>query len=175
MTKKVFYYYEVDIPQNVLDAHAPTGGMMVGASVLKYLRRQYIAETDSKNAKIIEEFIFACSAYYGFNGTRSAISLEFLTERDWERHQSVVQELKDHFASEYNIQFVYETKRAIDSEGMLVREEGEEPGTLGHNTYWKTKEYFNETLPAERGFDTTCLLEDANGTDTWMEYWLRDA
>lgn len=174
MTKKVFYYYEVDIPQDVIDAHEATGDQMTAASVLKYIRRQYIADTDSKNAKIIEEFIFACSAYYGFNGTRSAVSLEFLTDRDFDRHQTVLQEFKDHLASEYNIQYVYETKRAIDSEGMLVREEGDEPGTLGNNTYWKTKEYFNETLPAERGFATTCLLEDANGTETWMEYWLRD-
>lgn len=169
MTKKVFYYYEVDIPQEVIDAHVPTGGMMVAASILKAKRREYIAKTNSKNAKIIEEFIFACSAYYGFNGTRSAISLEFITDRDWEKHRTAVQELRDYFSSEYGIEYVHEVKRELAFDGMAVPGENDAP-----NSYWQTKVYFNETLPAERGFDTTCLLTESDGEMSWMEFWTRE-
>ena len=173
MTKKVFYYYEVDIPQEVIDAHVPTGGMMVAASILKAKRREYIAKTNSKNAKIIEEFIFACSAFYGFNGTRSAISLEFISERDWQRHRIAVQELRDYFSSEYGIEYVHEVKRELDFEGMQIPEKNAD-GSFNGDSYWKTKVYFNETLPAARGFDTTCLLAEADGEMTWMEHWQSD-
>lgn len=170
MTKKVFYYYEIEVPTALKDEYT----VDVGSVILKEKLLEYVETTGSKNSKILKDFIFANVAYFKWNGNKGAVSLEFLTERDWERHQTVLQEFKDYLASEYNIQYVYEAKRFIDTEGMLVREEGSEPGTLGNDSYWKTKEYFNETLPAERGFDTTCVLDTANGTETWMEYWVRE-
>jgi hypothetical protein len=167
MTKKTFYYYEVEIPQELRDNNTE---MDVAAQVLKNKRREYIENTDSKNAKIIEEFIFSCSAYYYFKeGTNiGAISLEFITDRDWDRHQAAVAELKEYFAS-IGINWTYEAVRHMDFDGMQVPGENDEP-----NSYWKTKVYFNETLPKERGFDTVCPLEESDGTMTWVEFWTHE-
>ena len=169
-SKIVFYYYEIDIPQEVIEAHRPTGGMMNGASILKAKRREYISKTNSKNAKIIEDFVFACSAFYGFNGTRSALCLEYINERDWERHQEAVKELKDYFLNEYGIKYVFELKRKLDITTMRERDESSDEPDM----YWKTKVYFNETLPASRGFDTTCGLLEYDGDLSWIDYWVRD-
>ena len=167
MTKKTFYYYEVEIPQELRDNNTE---MDVAAQVLKNKRREYIAETNSKNAKIIEEFIFSCSAYYNYKeGTNvGAISLEFITDRDWNKHKIAVAELREYFAS-IGINYTHEVVRHMDFEGMQVPGHDDAP-----NSYWNTKVYFNETLPKERGFDTVCPLEESDGVMTWLEFWTHD-
>lgn len=174
MARKTFLYYEVEVSQELRDAHPHEDNV---ASIMKHQRELYLENNpNDKHAKIIDEFIFACSAYYSFKeGTNTgAIVLEFLNERDYERRKVAVAGLKDHFASiGLNIESD-EVVRHLDPIKMLEPGPNDDP-----NLYWQTKVYFNETLPKERGFSTTCILDELNDVPeedkpTWIEHWTRE-
>jgi hypothetical protein len=168
MASKTFLYYEVEVSQELRDENPLEDN---AASIMKRQRQLYLENNpNDKHAKIIDEFIYACTAFYDFKeGTNTgAIVLEFLNERDYERRKIAVAGLKDHFASiglniESNV-----VVRHLDQDKMLVPGPNDSP-----NLYWHTKVYFNETLPKEKGFSTICLLEEADGEMSWIDHWTR--
>lgn len=166
MTKKVFYYYEMEIPTALKDEYA----VEAGSTILKEKLKEYVELTNDKNSRIIQDFIFSNIAFFKWNENKAAVSLEFMTERDYEKHQICINNFMEWMRDTHNIVMVHDVARMLDYSGMQeVDWKTDEP-----NSYWKTKVYFNETLPAERGFDTTCLLEESDGTMTWVEFWTRE-
>ena len=81
--------------------------------------------------------------------------------------------MKQFFLKSKNIliQLVLQLQRSCSSHefhGMQLAGANDDP-----NSYWQTKVYFNETLPASRGF-SKCLLDEAAEGATWMDHWQRE-
>ena len=163
MTKKVFYYYEMEKPNDVGNPEQTFG------EFLREKLDEHIDATNLKESMIIREFIFANISWFYKEANTMAAVLEFISDRDWNKHATCIAPFRNWLEEKYNVRVTHEVSRDLDYDGM------QEPGPDdAPNSYWNTKVYFNETLPAERGFDTVCPLEESDGTMTWIEFWTRE-
>ena len=171
-TQKTFLYFEVEVSQSTREAHnANPAEDNVGFVIAQTLDQMIEGRhPQTKLATTLQEFVHACKATFAYKDDTNtgAICLEFLTRRDYDRREAIWQELSEYFSNE-GITVTHDVVRHIDINKMKITGLNNEA-----DSYWKTKIYFNETLPVSRGFSTECLLDDAAEGATYMDYWTRE-
>lgn len=167
-TRKTFLYFEVEVSQSLRDLHNEYDHV---GYVINQVLDTMIEETNSKHAKTLKEMITTCTAHFAYKDDTNtgALCIEFLTKRDYDKREALYSGGITEYFSNAGIEYSNEVVRHIDIIGMQIIGENDEP-----DSYWKTKVYFNDTLPKSRGFSTDCMLDEADEGVSWINHWTRE-
>lgn len=145
--RKTFYYVEYEFPQDLKDLYWG----LPGTGILRILMDQHIQETDSADSKILKTLSYEDVAIFPWKKTHFAYSIQF-------ENKSVFDEWKGHRAdliawldSSYNIKCIRE-EFGIAPEKFISSTDSDE------TIQWKSRKYFFEDLPNERGFTSNNII-----------------
>jgi hypothetical protein len=146
MARKAFHYMEVTFPQNVLDENP--GLMPIG--IMKKLLDDYIAETDSKDGKVLKEFVFNGIQTFEWNDNVGAYAFEFINERNRNTYFTA-RKAFDAWLAEKGVETSYKLSHDIPLD--LVPQLTD--GNYEENTYYNmAKNFIMFDIPTSRGFAT---------------------
>jgi hypothetical protein len=146
MARKAFHYMEVTFPQNVLDENP--GLMPIG--IMKKFLDDYIAETDSKDGKVLKEFVFNEIQTFKWNDNVGAYAFEFINERNRNTYFTARKSF-DVWLAEKGVETSY--KLSHDIPLNLVPQLSD--GKYEESTYYNmAKNFIMFDIPTSRGFAT---------------------
>ena len=137
---------EVTFPQDVIDAYA--GMMPIG--IMKKLLEQFIANTDSKEGKVMREFVFNDVKSYEWKENVGAYSFEFINERNRKTYITARQPFAEWLKGK-NVITSYEISHDIplNSVDILLDDVN---GGFDNKYYAMAKKFVFIDIPESRGF-----------------------
>lgn len=146
MARKAFHYMEVTFPQSVINEYPNTKPV----GIMRSLLLDFIAETDSKEGKVIREFVYNDIKTYDWNGNVGAYSFEFLNERNRKTYFQARESFGTWLAAK-GVVTSYDLSHDIPAQKSSVVTEPDYDDTT---YYTMAKKFIFIDIPESRGFES---------------------
>ena len=141
---KAFQYFELTFSDNTKSDYS---GLMP-AGIMMQLLDEFIAETNSKEGKVLREFVFDEIVTFDWKGNTGAYSMEFMNERNRKNYMQARKPFEEWLKNK-GVEMTYSLSHSIPSSAVdLITD-----GNYEESTYYNvSKKYLLLEIPASRGF-----------------------